>query len=299
MDYLDFHYNLDNKVKMKTFNDRLPKITIVTPSFNQGLFLHETIDSILNQGYSNLEYFIVDGGSTDNSVNIIREYEDRIDWWVSEKDNGQTEAINKGFERATGELLCWVNSDDILLPGCLHLIAKNYLSQNQPDIIHGNVVYTDSSGKITKMIRVPKQTHFFAKKGMWSTPQPAVFYRADLVKRIGYLDPQYHLSMDVDLWMKMTEIGAKIGYIPEYLGAFRWHETSKTTISIQARKHRYAENPEAKKIYDAALPKVSQRKRNIWRNIWRLYQAINLNYLRSYMDTIYFQGKHWQEIFSN
>jgi glycosyltransferase involved in cell wall biosynthesis len=102
--------------------DELPRITIVTPSF-------EAIDSVLNQGYPNLEYIIVDGGSTDNSVDIIREYQDRIAWWVSEKDAGQSETINKGFVRSTGELLGWINSDDILLPVCLYEVANCYLKK--------------------------------------------------------------------------------------------------------------------------------------------------------------------------
>ena len=276
---------------------QLPRITIVTPSFNQAEFLWETIESIIAQNYPNLEYVIVDGGSTDKSVEVIRKYEDRIDWWVSEQDRGQTEAINKGFCRATGELLCWVNADDLLLPGCLQEIASCYLNQMKPDILHGNCVYINSTGTITRMIRVPRQTQFFANRGVWSTPQPAVFYRTDLLKRVGYLDPQYRLSMDVDLWMKMTKAGAKVGYIPQYLGAFRWHETSKTTGAIRLKKHRNEENPETKKILDAALPKVPESQRQLWRKLWKLYQVINLNYFRSYKDTLYLQGKNWKEVF--
>ena len=135
--------------------NNLPKISIVTPSYNQGKFLRETIESVLNQDYPNLEYFIVDGGSTDNSVDIIREYEDRIDWWVSEKDKGQSDAINKGFKRASGELLCWVNSDDVLLSDCLSKVAYRYINNGKPELIHTNFLYMDQNGIITRMIRIP------------------------------------------------------------------------------------------------------------------------------------------------
>ena len=103
-----------------------PRITIITPSLNQGEFLEDTILSILNQNYPNLEYFIVDGGSTDNSVDIIKKYEHRIDWWVSEPDRGQSHAINKGLERATGDIINWINSDDLLFPGALQRVASCY-----------------------------------------------------------------------------------------------------------------------------------------------------------------------------
>ena len=126
----------------------LPKITIVTPSYNQGQFLRETIESVINQDYPSLEYFVIDGGSTDNSVDIIREYEDRINWWESEKDGGQSEAINKGFSKASGEILGWVNSDDVLLPGCLRVVSDYYLRNNKPDLIHSNLALINKEGII-------------------------------------------------------------------------------------------------------------------------------------------------------
>ena len=142
--------------------NQLPKITVVTPSFNQGNFIRETIESILSQNYDDLEYFIIDGGSTDNTLEIIKEYSNQINYWVSEKDKGQSDAINKGLSRATGELFAWVNSDYILLPNCLQKIAECYLQNKKVDIIHSNSVYIDSRSYISKMVRVPKQTLFFA-----------------------------------------------------------------------------------------------------------------------------------------
>lgn len=275
----------------------LPKISIVTPSYNQGKFLRETIESVLNQDYPNLEYFIVDGGSTDNSIDIIREYEDHIDWWVSEKDDGQSDAINKGFKRASGELLCWVNSDDVLFPGCLQVVADHYIKNGMPDLIHANCVYIDQDGIINKMIRVPRQTRFFMFRGIWSAPAPSVFFNASLFRDVGCLNPEYYLSMDLDIWMRMMKAGGKVLYIPQYLGAFRWHDTSKSAISISSKKFKNEGNPETKRILEPALPGLTEDRRLMWCKIWKLYRLINLNYPCSFLETMRFKGKHWKEGF--
>jgi glycosyltransferase involved in cell wall biosynthesis len=274
----------------------LPKITVVTPSYNQGKFLRETIESVINQNYPNLEYFIIDGGSTDESVDIIREYEDQIDWWVSEKDKGQSDAINKGFRKASGELLCWVNSDDILLPGCLQEVGSSYLEHGKPELIHSNFIYIDQNSLVARMIRIPRQTRFFMNRGVWSVSAPSSFFSNKLLGEIGYLNVDYHISMDLDIWMKMIKKGARIHYIPKYLGAFRRHQDSKTLKLLKLRKKR-DESSEHTRIFDDALPGVSQRNRKLWRLVWKLYQMINLNYLRSFIDLIKVKGKRLKEIY--
>ncbi|MEN8263541.1 MAG: glycosyltransferase family 2 protein [Nitrospirota bacterium] len=268
----------------------LPKITIVTPSYNQGKFLRETIESVINQDYPNLEYFIIDGGSTDESVDIIREYEDRIDWWVSEKDKGQSDAINKGFRKASGELLCWVNSDDILLPGCLQEVGSSYIENGKPELIHSNFLYIDQNSLVTRMIRIPKLSRFFMYRGVWSVSVPSSFFSKQLLGEIGYLNVNYHISMDLDTWMKMIEKGARIHHIPKYLGAFRRHQDSKTLKLLQLRKKRDGSS-EHTRIFDAALPETTYKSRKIWRLVWKFYQLINLNYLRSFIETLIFRRK--------
>jgi glycosyltransferase involved in cell wall biosynthesis len=273
----------------------IPKITIVTPSFNQGKFLRQTIESILAQNYPHLEYFIIDGGSTDESLDIIREYEDQISWWVSETDRGQTDAINKGFKRATGELCAWVNSDDVLLPNCLQKVADCYQKYNQPDLIYGNCIYIDNDSRITRMVRVPRQTLFWANRGVLFTLQPALFYKTDTIKKVGYLNPDYSLAMDIDLWMKMIKVGLTIEHIPQYMGGFRWHGESKSTQSNQLKKDKSDEDKESKGILDAASPNISQSQRKFWRLVWKSYQLLNLNYLRSFQETFMLKGKNWQD----
>ncbi|MCB9433787.1 MAG: glycosyltransferase [Ardenticatenaceae bacterium] len=275
----------------------MPRITIVTPSYNQGQYLEETIVSVLSQDYPNLEYFVLDGGSNDNSVEIIKKFSDRIDWWVSEKDNGQTDAINKGFRRATGDLLCWVNSDDLLLPGCLREIAQCYIEEGRPDLIHSNMVFIDSNSYILRAIRIPKQTRFFMERGVWSVSAPTSFFSRALMEQVGFLNEKYHIAMDMDIWMRMIIASGKIAKVNNYLGAFRWHELSKSTLDLKSKRFKNQENPENKEIFNNFLKSSSQSKRYWWRKIWQIYQLLNLNYIRAFLNTQAIGGKALFDVF--
>ena len=255
----------------------LPKITIVTPSFNQASFIKETIESVLNQDYPNFEYFVVDGGSTDGSVDIIREYEDRITWWISEKDDGQSDAINKGFRRSTGELCAWVNSDDVLLPNCLREIAEFYLANNQPDIINSNCIYINAESKIIGVSIVPKQTYFFAKRCVWFLTQPAVFYKTSVIRQNNYLNVDFHLAMDVDMWIKLMKMNCRFEHIPKFLGAFRRQENSKTSQVIKTQS--VLEHPEIAIILQKSSWNISSSRAKVWRLVWQSLQVLNFNYL--------------------
>lgn len=274
-----------------------PRISLVTPSYNQAAYLRETIESILRQGYPNLEYMIVDGGSDDGSQEIIREYEDQLSWWVSEPDEGQSVAINKGFHRATGELVAWVNSDDLLLPRCLHLVANKYREGGAPTIIHGDCIYIDEKGMITRAIRTGGQKRAWLKRGVWYPSAPAVFFQSEAIRSAGYLDPSYRLSMDVDVWVRIGLEDARIEYIPEYLGAFRWHWQSKTSGSIRRRGGHNRENPETREIFDRALPGSTEERRWQWRALRKFVQVVNLNYLKAALDSKRMKGRAWEEIF--
>ena len=275
--------------------NELPRITVVTPSYNQAQFLRETIESVLNQAYPNLEYFVIDGGSTDGSVDIIREYDDGIDWWVSEKDKGQTDAINKGFTQASGDLLCWVNSDDVLFPGCLEAVARCYTQANHPDLIHANIAYLDERGRITRLIRVPRQSRFFFFRGVWHGCAPSIFFGASLFRAVGGLNADFNLSMDVDIWMRVMKAGARVVHIPRYLGGFRWHGAGKSTQSLRSRTTR--ENMETTRILNQGIPGSTPRKRELWRKVYQIYQVLNLNYLRAYWEGRRIRGQHWKDAF--
>jgi glycosyltransferase involved in cell wall biosynthesis len=208
-----------------------PKISIITPSFNQGQYIEQTILSVLDQGYPNLEYFIIDGGSTDNSVEIIKKYSDRITFWVSEKDKGQSDAINKGLKLASGDIVNWLNSDDFYEPGALLKVAETFRNSEinvvigRSHIFKGlnNVLYDSNGSDIYK--------GNLAKTIGWARiDQPETFFRRDATLKVGFLDTRLHFLMDRDWWIKyLFAFGLYvIAKIPDILVNFRLHEGSKT-----------------------------------------------------------------------
>lgn len=207
-----------------------PLISIVTPSFNQGQFIEETILSVLNQTYKNIQYIVVDGGSTDNTIEVINKYRDRIDIVIHEKDKGQTDAINKGFKLAKGELVGWINSDDILYPDCVEKIVELY-KDNKDGVIYCNS-YNDRIDKygnklVTYKKVIPGRDYLLNTN--YDVIQPASFYRADIVKKINYLNESIHYCMDLDLWLRLLEHGPIFAYNEKPLSAFRKWEETKTT----------------------------------------------------------------------
>lgn len=209
-----------------------PRISIVTPSYNQGRFIEETIRSVLLQGYPDLDYIIIDGGSRDQSVELIKKYEPWLTYWVSERDRGQSHAINKGFERSTGLVLGWLNSDDVLLPNALATVAVNLPHPDEPALIVGTAEIRDVS--LTRVILVHDRTPrtFFDVFSQFDTcfPQPSVFFTREALRLAGNLREDLHYSMDLDLWLRMTR-RVPITVIDQHLSWWRAHEDSKTWSS--------------------------------------------------------------------
>lgn len=201
-------------------------ISVVTPSYNQADYLEDTIRSVIQQPGVQLEYIIIDGGSTDDSVDIIRQYEGHISYWVSEPDAGQSHAINKGFERATGDILCWLNSDDMFEPEALQQVAASFAN---PDVmwLAGAAGLTDSSGNLLET-RQPElvEPSVFLNWTMHWFPQPSVFWRRALWDKAGILDRELHYCMDLDLWWRMYQTSPPL-IVNKVLSRYRYHDTAK------------------------------------------------------------------------
>lgn len=207
--------------------NKLPKISVITPSYNQGKYIERTIKSVIEQNYSNLEYIICDGGSKDETIDIIRKYQDHISWWCSEKDKGQTDAINKGMKKATGEIVCWINSDDILLPKSLNHIGHFFATHPNISYYNGVSIEIDADDKIIKTKNL-YFTPFFFKHGCFNCAQQGMFWRREIFKKIGYLNEEFHACMDVEFQARICEAGYKMYFENTPIGAIRIYEETKT-----------------------------------------------------------------------
>lgn len=205
-------------------------ISIVTPSYNQAPYIEETIRSVLAQDYPEIEYIIVDGSSADGTVDIIKKYEDNISWWVSEKDNGQTDAINKGFARARGDVLAWINSDDTYELGAVSAAAKYLQEQPEVGMVYGDCNFINQNGKVIGKFGAAQTNYRLIRQGYVHIPQQTMFFRADLWKQVGPLDPSFYFAMDYDLWTRISK-RAEIKYVPQTWANFRLHTSGKTIMA--------------------------------------------------------------------
>lgn len=219
---------------MSTAVRNRPLVSVVTPTYNQAAFLRETLDSVLSQDYPSIEYQVIDDGSTDVTPAILAEYSDRV-WSERQENRGQTPTINKGWERAKGEILTWLNSDDTLLPGA---VSKGvaYLNEHPDvDIVFGDTLFTEHDGKpIKRSKRLPPFEYVrFVLHCENPIPQPSAFIRRSVIEDIGTLDASYYYFMDWDFWLR-AGVNHRISYFPELLSTYRLHAESKTVA--QANK---------------------------------------------------------------
>jgi glycosyltransferase involved in cell wall biosynthesis len=209
-----------------------PRISVVTPSFNQGEFLEATLRSVLLQGYPNCEILVLDGGSDDNSVDVLRKYEPHLTFWRSRPDDGQSGAIADGLAMATGEILCWLNSDDIFLPGALHTVAALFARHSDVDVVYGNRLVIDRAGAIIGRHVWPSRL----TRSHWWIGQPlaqeATFWRRAIYEKAGGLDRSKFFIMDYDLFFRMWRIGRFLK-TPRPLGCLRIHEATKNTKHVE------------------------------------------------------------------
>ena len=237
-------------------------VSIITPSFNQAAYLEQTILSVLDQDYPRIEYIVVDGASTDNSVDIIRKYESKLAYWVSEKDNGQADAINKGFARATGEIIAWLNSDDYYLAGTVSAAVKIF--EENPDVVlvYGNMLAVDEHGKTFNTLNY-KQLTLEDLLCFQIIGQPAVFMRRSALQKAGGLDSTFHFLLDHHLWIRLAQQG-KILHVPQTWAAARYHAEAKNrakAAEFGREAFRILENVAQDENLAPVLAKVDRRAR--------------------------------------
>lgn len=217
----------------------LPRITVVTPTFNQASYIEKTIKSVLGQNYANLQYIIVDGGSRDGTKELVEHYQSSLDWWVSEADRGQSHAINKAWVRANGELVCWLNSDEVFLPGTLHTVAQHYMQMSEVGRtrawITGHCCSYDTSGRLIRTLRANHPCH--DRVGWlalgWGVPTASTFYSRRIVDACGLLNQEMHFAFDNEYALRLLFSGYRPYIIDQVLSAEVLHPECKTVASAE------------------------------------------------------------------
>lgn len=253
-----------------------PRISIITPSFNQGHFIEETIRSVLLQNYPNLEYIIIDGGSTDSTVEIIKQYESQITYWTSEPDRGQTHAINKGIARATGDILAYLNSDDYYLPGTLFRVAEYFCQFPQTDLLHGRCRYVNEQGeKIGEQFgNIQSFEEIVDLWGVWwqrrQFVQPEVFWSRRIADQIGQFREDLHYVMDYEYWCRILQADGVVGRLDSEFTCFRFTALQKSSHSEAVAEELLTVVQRWLWSYQTALPLQDRlRLQGQW-----LYQAV-------------------------
>ena len=231
-----------------------PKLSIITPSFNQAQFLEETILSVLDQNYEPLEFIIIDGGSSDHSVDVIRKHEDRLSYWVSEKDRGQPHALNKGLAQATGEIVAYLNSDDIYLPGAFAAVIDYFKAHPECEWLCGDTMMfgADQPTEVT-IARVPKSAAH-ALSWAYNAPQPGMFWKRELLSE-GFAE-NWRYCFDHELYVRLLLAGHQCDHLPKTLAGYRLHAASKT---VAEGDHFNVEFDRIAEIYEPQLQGAGRR----------------------------------------
>lgn len=262
------------------------KFSIVIASYNFGQFIEQAILSIVHQNYDNYELIVIDGASTDNTISIIKKYEKYITYWISEKDNGQSDAFNKGFAKASGDYFFWLNADDILMPKSLERIAN--VIKKHPDVkwFAANTIFFNKHNQILRCRRGPEWHDFLIRNSVIYTYGPTTIFHKQLFDQVAGFDMSLHYTMDTDLWMRFANLGYKFKRIPHYIWALRIHEESKTS-------HAFTQNASPKFVEERK--KIQQKNnwfyftsKNRWQMVYKMFSGI---YFLSAIDTFFLKNK--------
>jgi glycosyltransferase involved in cell wall biosynthesis len=281
-----------------------PLVSVVTPSYNQAEFLEDTIRSVLAQDYPGIEYLIVDGGSTDGSVDIIQKYSSELAWWVSEPDEGQASAINKGMSNAKGEIVAWLNSDDLYLPGAVRQAVEAFQATPKAGMVFGNAVTIDAEGCPIKELVFP-DWELKDLVGFRIICQPAVFMRRALFEQVAGLDLEYHYMLDHHLWIRIAS-EEPIQHVSSIWAAARHHETAKNVSQAAGFGRESFEVLDWIQTQPDLAPIVEQNNRDVLSGAYRLNARYLLDggqyadSLKSYAKAFYYRpsyaANHWHRI---
>lgn len=264
----------------------MTKISIIIPSYNQGRFLEDTIVSVLSQNYPEVEIIIMDGGSKDNSVDVIKKYEPYITYWQSQKDKGQSNAINEGFKRATGEFVTWLNSDDVLLPGALLAIDKTIEANPDIEWFTGNVLWMDKNGVIIRVGKTEKENWLWNKRHLFSNGGPTTIMRRSTLEKLGWLREDFHYMMDTELWHRFIANGYRFVRVKSYLWGLRLHENAKMS------GHNFKDSALADKNHPSWIQKNKEESfisehypaNAVVGKIWRMSKVLNSSFYTRFTD---------------
>ena len=285
---------LKTKNQLKKIDTSKPLISIVTVVYNGEKFIEEAILSVINQDYNNFEYIILDGASKDNTINIIKKYEDKIDYWKSESDEGQSDAFNKAFELCSGDLVSWVNADDILLPGTLSNVAEIYI--NNPGIkwITGNIIWMDEQKNILLTRKGEKWSNSLTNCGILNVYGPSTFFSLDIFNKVGKLQNWMHYRMDTDLWWRFVKLGLKYKRSEKYYWALRVHADAKTTAKyIKGTEENNPNHPSniAMKKEDEYITNKYKKRCKFSTLILILHRLFSKNYIIGIIDSFKYRKK--------
>lgn len=238
----------------------ISKISIVTPSFNQGAFIEEALHSVRDQVHPPLEHIVIDGVSTDDTISILKKCSEQPGWqhlqWISEPDSGQTEALNKGFRMATGEIVGWLNADDRYRPGCFQTAADAFLSYPAVDVFYGDYAYMDESGRVYRIRREIEFSRFILRHYYpLYIPTASTFFRRRVFDHGNWLNVNYDYVMDYEFFLRLSQQDYRFQHIPELLADFRWHPASKSSSPAGPIKQR-EEGEQAARMYSPILSRV-------------------------------------------
>jgi glycosyltransferase involved in cell wall biosynthesis len=268
----------------------LPKISIVTPSYNQGQFLEDTMLSVLGQNYPNLEYIVMDGGSTDSSAAIIKKHADKLTFWISKKDNGQASAINEGFSRATGDILMWLNSDDLLMPNVLHWIA-GHTDTDTAEIQAGNCIHfkaEDNNSLTSWGSDIIRKGNTGELNKIDFIIQPASFWTRKAWEQTGPLNEEMHFTFDWDWFLRATRKNVKLHFVEKGIAMYRFHNTHKSSAGGSVRQQEILKlyqtyNPAWATLYSLLLGEDLGAVKKLQRRLNRLPLRVSVRVSDGYL----------------